>query len=83
MFYPGDEILAIYDWYLYDLPKPIIIDTTSAQTYLTMSLKATNEDWKIENKLISSYSKLFGCPALAMHGPTPSGKNGSAFARAP
>ena len=52
LFYPDDEILSIYDWYPYDVPKPIIIDPDSAQTYLTVSLKAIRDDWHIGNKLI-------------------------------
>ena len=52
LFYPEDEVLSIYDWYPYDLPKPVRIDPDSAQTYLTISVKATKDDWNIHNKLI-------------------------------
>ena len=52
LFYPEDEILSIYDWYPYDLPKPVVIDPDRAQTYLTLSAKATKEDWNVDNKLI-------------------------------
>ena len=52
LFYPDDEIMSIYDWYPYDVPKPIIIDPDSAQTYLTVSLKAIKDDWHEGNKLI-------------------------------
>ena len=52
MFYPGDEILTIFDYYPYSLIQPIVIDPQNAETFIMMKLRARREDWSLENRLI-------------------------------
>ena len=51
IFHPGDELLAIHDWYPYAVNKPIVVEPETNHMYITLSLKAKGHKWNLENKL--------------------------------
>ena len=54
MFYPGDEILMVYDEYPYPVPKPMSIDTENAFTWLQLKIVATKKEWSIDKEGFTS-----------------------------
>ena len=55
---PGDEFFAIFDWYPYSVPQPVVIEPEMSGTYMSLSLHVKEKNWNMDNALKGDHFEL-------------------------